>query len=178
MSRGIPRNQAEAKQAKNNPVIKTAGELASQMDVGQGNERLLKSTGPAKEALEPSLIARVGDHPVDPEKMAMLAFMNEPVTIRIGTSTDKNAAQVFEININGKLEFFRRGETKTVKRYFVDHMLRLKETGWSQKEVINSEGIKDILNIPHTALKYDFSIERDDNRLGESWKRAVLAEAG
>lgn len=176
MPRGV-RNQP-ATQAKNNPVIKTAGELASQMDVGQANERLLKSTGPANEALEPSVIARVGDHPVDPEKMAMLAFMNEPVTIRIGTSTDKNAAQVFEININGKLEFFRRGETKTVKRYFVDHMLRLKETGWSQKEVVNNEGVKDILNIPHTALKYDFSIERDTNPLGDSWKRAVLAEAG
>jgi hypothetical protein len=33
------------------------------------------------------------------------------------------------------------------------------------------------VNVPHTALKYDFSVERDDNKLGESWKRAVLLEA-
>ena len=108
----------------------------------------------------------------------MLAFLNEPITIRIGTSTDKNAEQCFEININGRLEFFRRGETKTVKRYFVDNMLRLKQTVYTQKEVINAEGIKDILNIPHTALKHDFAVVRDDNKLGASWLNAVMAEAG
>lgn len=164
--------------AKNNPVIISDDFDTSQNDIGQGNSRLLKSSGDAKDAMEPSLIARVGDHPMDSEKMQMLAFMNEDITVRIGTTTDKNAEQVFEININGKLEFFRRGESKTVKRYFVDHMLRLKETVYSQKEVINSEGIKDILHIPHTALKYDFAIERDNNPLGRSWQRAVLAEAG
>lgn len=171
-------SRLEPRDAKNNPVTIRNDFETSQNDVGQGNSRLLKSTGDSKEALEPSLIARVGDHPLDSEKMQMLAFMNEPITIRIGTTTDKNAEQVFEININGKLEFFRRGESKTVKRYFVDHMLRLKETVYSQKEVFNAEGIKDILHIPHTALKYDFAIERDDNPLGNSWKRAVLAEAG
>jgi hypothetical protein len=175
MPRGIPNTTST--DAKHVPVLKTAGEMASQHDIGQGNERVLKSTGDAKTALEASDLSRLVDHPVDPEYMAMLAFMEEPVTIRIGTSTDKNAAQVFEININGKLELFRRGETKTVKRYFVDRMLRLKETAYTQREVINSDGIKDIVNVPHTALKYDFSVERDDNKLGESWKRAVLLEA-
>lgn len=174
MSRGAP-NSTEA---KDNPVIISKTLETSQLDIGQGSERLMKSTGDAKQSLEPNLIARVGDHPLDQEKLAMLQFLNEPITIRIGTTTDKNAEQCFEININGKLEFFRRGETKTVKRYFVDHMLRLKQTVYTQKEVVNAEGIKDILNIPHTALKYDFSIERDTNPLGESWKRAVLAEAG
>ena len=164
--------------AKLNPVLKTAGESTDQMEVGQGQSRLLKSSGDAKDALETPVIERAGDHPLDQERMAMLAFMNEPVTIRIATTTDKNAAQVFEININGKMEFFRRGEVKTVNRYFVDLMLRLKETSYSQSEVLNKEGIKDILHIPHTGLKYDFSIERDDSPYGESWKRAVLAEAG
>lgn len=164
--------------AKLNPVLQTAGESTSQMQVGQGESRLLKSTGAAKDALETPTIERVGDHPLDQERLAMLEFMNEPVTIRIATTTDKNAAQVFEININGNMEFFRRGEVKTVKRHFVDLMLRLKETSYSQKEVLNPEGIKDILHIPHTGLKYDFSIERDTNPLGNSWKRAVLAEAG
>ena len=172
MPRGIPRT------AKNNPVTRTTAEPVSENEIGQGNTRLLKSTGDAKEAMEPSVIARVADHPLDQEKMAMLAFMNEPVTVRIGTTTDKNAPQAFEINVNSNLHFFRRGETKTVPRYIADRMLRLKQTVYSQKEVINSEGIKDILHIPHTALLYDFSIDRDDNPMGKSWQQAVLAEAG
>ena len=178
MPRGVPRNPAASTAAKNNPVMRTQQEPVSESAIGQGSTRLLKSTGDSKSAMEHSVIARVGDHPLDQEKLAMLAFMNEPVTIRIAETTDKNAAQVFEINVNANLELFRRGETKTVKRFIVDRMLRLKETVYSQKEVVNSEGIKDILHIPHTGLKYDFSIERDDNPLGKSWKRAVLAEAG
>ncbi len=179
MPRGVRNTQPAAPtQAKNNPVQRKTADPVSENTIGQGAERLMKSTGPAKESLETPTIARVSEFGIDQEKLDMLAFMNEPVTVRIGTTTDKNAAQVFEININGNLEFFRRGETKTVKRFIVDRMLRLKETVYSQKEVVNSEGIKDILQIPQTALKYDFSIERDDNPLGDSWKRHTLAEAG
>ena len=175
MPRGV-RNQPAT--AKNNPVMRSTAEPVSQKEIGQGASRLLKSTGDSKEALDTPMIARASDHGLDTEKMAMLAFMAEPVTVRIGTTTDKNAPQVFEINVNSNLHLFRRGETKTVPRYIVDRMLRLKQTVYTQKEVINAEGIKDIIHIPHTALLYDFSIERDTNPQGKSWERAVLAEAG
>lgn len=171
MPRGIPRT------AQNNPVNVQRPD-SQDHEVGQLNERTLKSSGLASEALGPSLIAKMTEQPYDGEKMAMLAFMAEPIEVRIGTTTDKNAEQCFEININGRLELFRRGETKTVPRFFVDRLLRLKQTVYSQKEVVNSEGVKDIVNIPHTALKYDYAITRDDNPLGKSWERAVLAEAG
>lgn len=164
--------------AQNNPVILSGAEETSQQEIGQSNSRLMKSTGSGKDALEKSILAKVSDQPFDNEKMAMLAFMNEPVTIRIATSTDPNAEQVFELNINGKMEFFRRGEQKTLPRYFVDRLMRLKVTTFSQKETMNAEGIRDYLHIPHTGLKYDFAIIRDDNKLGRSWERAVLAEHG
>ena len=179
-----PLTKAQIKKAEavgkalHNPVILPRRLETAEQDIGQSAPRTLKSTGDASKALDPNVIQVVSDRPLDPEKMAMLAFMNEDVTIRIGTTTDKNAEQVFEININGKLEFFRRGESKTVKRYFVDHMLRLKETAYDQQEVTNNEGIREYVHNPRTALKYDFSIERDDNPLGRSWMRAVLAEQG
>ncbi len=127
---------------------------------------------------EPKVIAKVSDQPLDSEKIQMLAFMNETVTVRIATSTDKNAEQCFELNINGKAEFFRRGETKNVKRFFVDRLMRLKQTVYGQELVINKEGIKSYVYPPSTGLKYDFAIIRDDNPLGKSWERAVLAERG
>ena len=109
--------------AQNNPVILSGTEETSQQDIGQSNSRLMKSTGRGKDSLEPSILARVSDQPLDGEKMAMLEFMNEPVTIRIATSTDPNAEQVFELNINGKMEFFRRGEQKTLPPYFFDRFI-------------------------------------------------------
>lgn len=173
MPRGTPRQS----QAVNNPVIANHSFDTAEQVPGQGIERTLSSTGDARTALEPNLIVPASEY-LDPEKMATLAFMNEPVTIRIGTTTDKNAAQVFETNINGNLTFFRRGATLTVKRYVVDHLLRMKETVYSQQEVTNAEGIREFVHIPHTALKYDFSIVRDDNPMGKSWERGVLADPG
>lgn len=81
MPRGIPN------QAKNNPVnsgsiIETADQpLGHTVRVGDG-------------AGEPKLV-QVADRMPDPEKVAMLAFMNELVTIRPATTTDKNADQIF-----------------------------------------------------------------------------------
>ena len=157
--------------AIDNPVTKAPVPMSEQ-EIGQQETRTLESMDELK------VIVKASDQPFDEEKMQMIAFMNEPVTIRIATSTDKNAEQCFELNINGKAEFFRRGETKTVKRYFVDRLMRLKETVYGQEMLINKEGIKSYVYPSSTGLKYDFAITRDDNPLGKSWERAILAEPG
>lgn len=162
---------ARTSDAINNPVTKSPVPM-SEKEIGQQEARTLASMDELK------VVQPASDQPFDEEKMLMLQFMNEPVTIRIATSTDKNAEQCFELNINGKAEFFRRGETKTVKRFFVDRLLRLKQTVYGQDMVINKEGIKSYVYPSSTGLKYDFAIIRDDNPLGKSWERAILAEPG
>lgn len=178
MSRVIPKTGAST-DAKNNPVVSTGeSDPMSQLPLGESNERVMRSTGDASESLDKLEFVKVDEAPMDDEWMQMMAFNEEMVTIKIATTTDLNADQVFEININGKLEFFRRGETKTVKRYFVDHMLRMRETRYTQKEMLDSEGVKQIVNVPHTALKYDFSVLRDANPKGESWLKYMMAQQG
>jgi hypothetical protein len=157
--------------AIDNPVTKSPVPM-SEKEIGQQETRTLESMNEIK------LIEKVSDQPFDSEKMQMLKFMDESITIRIATSTDRNAEQCFELNINNRAEFFRRGETKTVKRHYVDLLMRLKETVYGQELVINKEGIKSYVYPASTGLKYDFAIIRDDNPLGKSWERAVLAERG
>lgn len=177
MSRIIPKTGST--DAKNNPVVSTGeSDLMSNLPLGESDERVLRSTGDADKALDKLQFNQVSESPMDSEWMAMMAFNNEMVTIKISTTTDLNADQVFEININGKPEFFRRGETKTVRRYYVDHMLRMRETRYTQKEVLDSEGVKQIVNVPHTALKYDFAVVRDDNPRGDDWLKHMLAQKG
>lgn len=173
MPRGVPNTPRNASAY---PVINSNTIDSQEMDVGQIGSRTMSSTGDAGSALSESVIEPV-DRPIDNDKMAMLAFMAEPVTVRIATSTDPNAEQVFELNINGRLELFRRGETKTVPRYFVDRLARLKVTGYTQRETVNNEGIKDIVYDSHTGLKYDFAVIRDDHPRGAEWLRYTLAEA-
>lgn len=167
MPRGIPK-------AKDNPVFKTTGPETSELPIGR-TERTAPT--PDNPVGKPVLVD-VAERMPDKEKLANLAFFAEPVTIRIATSTDKNAEQMFELNLGGKPFFFRRGETKTVPRYVVDHMARMKVTSYIDQEVFNSEGIKQIVHIPHTAMKYDFAMVKDDNPMGEHWLKATLAMGG
>ena len=164
------------------PNMSIKGSNASEpmeQTVGQDNPRMLKSTGPAAEALEPPLIEPV-DRPLDsldPEKLAMLKFMDDSVTVHIHSTTNKEDEQIFEFFNNGRREVFRRNEKKTVKRYFVDMLARAKITTYTQETVVDSAGVKQIKNIPHTGLRYPFSVINDPHPLGPSWLNAVLAEA-
>ena len=156
----------------------TGQTMASEMDIGSGPERIMSSTGPARESLEPNKLVKVTDQPMDGEWMAMMAFMNEPVEIRIAETTDPQAERIFEINVNGDMQVFMRGETKTVKRYIVDRLMRMKQTRYTQRTEIDNEGVKQIVNIPHTSLKYDFAVTRDNSPHSRDWQQATLREQG
>jgi len=144
--------------------------------VGQDSERVMSSTGPARESLEPALI-QVVDRPVDNEKLMMLAFMEEPVTVHIHTTSDPNAEQVFQIFNNNQCETFKRNETKTVRRKFVDGLATRKITTFTQERRQDSTGTWNDVQIPSTALKYPFSVMHDAHPRGADWLKAVLAAA-
>lgn len=163
-----------ARSAAASPVSTQPAMLeASEQPIGHTVRKPTKDSQVGK----PELI-QVADRMPDPEKAAMLQFMEEPVTIRIATTTDKNAEQVFELTINGRTEFFRRGETKTVPRKYVDLLARLKVTSYVQNEVINREGEKQFLNVPHTGLKYDFALVHDAHPQSADWLKSTLALPG
>jgi hypothetical protein len=164
MPRGIPN-------AKEAPAFKSTGLETQELPIGRTERTAPTPDNPVGDVK----LIDVAERMPDREKLANLAFFNEPVTIRIATSSDKNAWQTFEINVNGKPFFFRRGETKTVPRYVVDHIARMRTTVYTDKEVFNAEGVKQILHVPTTAMVYDFAMVKDDNPMGEHWLRATLA---
>lgn len=141
--------------------------------IGQDHPRAMKSTGPARDSLEPARVEPVG-RPVDTEKVAMLAFMNEMVTIYIHPTTDKEAEQVFRIGNNGRSRNFQRGETCTVPRYFVQELGQRKLTTYTQREIVNAEGERVIQQIPHSALMYPFSVRQDNHPRGADWLKTLL----
>lgn len=177
MPRGIPGSGASAK-AKHNPALIAGAIEASEQPLGHtvrnGNPQ---AATPAERVGEPSFV-QVADRMPDPEKAEMLAFMREPVTIRVATTTDKNADQVFELTINGRNEFFRRGEEKTVPRCYVELLARQRVTGYASIEKTNTEGDRYVEQVPSTALRYDFAVIKDDNPMGQAWLKATLAMPG
>lgn len=175
MPRGIPNSKAI-----DNPVASTKRVETGDFKAGQDNPRVQHSQPlPGQPALDPAVIQTVETplEAMDQEKLAMLAFFNQMIKIRIAQSGDKQAEQIFEINVNGDNHVFRRGETKTVKRYIADHMLHMKQTTYRQEEQFGTDGAKNIVNIPTTSLKYDFSVEEDPHPRGKDWLRAAMSEA-
>lgn len=163
------RQQASRPATLRSPMIEPM-----EQKIGQDHPRVMKSTGPASESLEPALI-QVVDRPVDPEKIAMLAFMEELVEVHIHTTSDKEADQVFEIFNNGQREVFKRGEVKTVKRKFVNELAMRKVTTYAQVEKLDESGTRTYVNVPSTALRYPFSVVRDDHPRGADWLKYALA---
>lgn len=159
--------------AKNNPVAPSKAIETAELPIGQ----TVRKTDGTSSVGEPELIHVADRVAVDDEHEAMLRFMEEPVTIRPTLTADPKE-QVFEINVNGRPELFRVGQEKTVARKYVDRMALTKATTYTQQEATNSDGIKQVLNIPHTRLRYDFAVVRDANPMGESWLKATLAMGG
>lgn len=143
---------------------------------GQDHERVMKSTGPARESLESAYI-EVVDRPVDAEKLAMLKFMEDELDIMVNPSSNPTDEQVVEVFVNGEREFFKRGESKRTKRKFVNILASQKTTTYTQERRRDAYGVMFDVQIPHTALRYQFSVLHDPHPRGRDWLIATLAQA-
>lgn len=157
-------------------VAPQGGNDATDHQIGQDVPRVMKSTGPAEDALEKPYIQPV-DRPVDTEKLEMLKFMEDMITIHVHTTSDPTAAQIFPVGNGGQQEIFKRGETKTVKRKFVDVLARAKATTYTQKRAQNQDGIWQDVQVPQSSLLFPFSVIQDPHPRGPDWLRYALAAA-
>lgn len=123
--------------------------------------------------------------PLNKDYLDELAFNEEPVTIRLEPSTDKNAAMWFPIWINGKgaevllgnrwVEFGHLpvGVVLVVKRKYVESILRAKVDTVSTT-VIERNGENPENRVKRfTSALHSFSILQDKNPLGVAWLEEV-----
>lgn len=144
--------------------------------IGQDHPRRMKSTGPARDALEGAYIERV-DGPDFEDKAALLAFNEEKIEVLVHDTTEKHASKIIETWVDGKSQRFLRNHPQVVRRKFVEALVRAKETAFSQQIVQDDNGFDTYQNNPHTAPRFPFSVVRDPNPKGAAWLRKILAEA-
>jgi hypothetical protein len=110
-----------------------------------------------------------------------LAFMDEPVTVRLEPSSDKNAAMAFPIWVNGKpAEVFQNGRwdeigylpvgrVLTVKRKVLEIIIRAKvDTVHTKVREMDSERPNNVIE-RFTSPVHSFSIIEDKNPRGPAW---------
>lgn len=117
----------------------------------------------------------------DTDYMDELAFNEEPVTIRIEPSTEKNAAAHFPVWVNGKgCEVLINGKwveviylpvstVLTIKRKYVEVIMRAK-IDTVTTDVEEKTGENPVNRVKRfTSAVNTFSILKDDNPLSQAW---------
>ena len=171
--------QAKSELAKNAAAIKRTSPLnatrfeAEDHEVGRTDTRRFVE---GETGLEPANTENLDDGVFD-EHAKMLMFMVEPVTVEIHDVADEHAEPAFVIMVNGENETFRRGEIKTVKRYFVEGLARARKTGYRNVEQVNRHtGQKEYVYPAMTGLRYPFSVTDDRNPRGRDWLKHTLRQ--
>jgi hypothetical protein len=179
MPRGIPSSRSS--EAKHNPVLTSKALESAEMNIGHTKLKPGNRKGKtARERIGQTELVQVADADVlqDQEKLDMLAFMAELVTVRIAGNRDPND-QIVELIVNGRPVYLRRGVEQTVPRFYVDRLAHLKTTTITTPERVDpSTGERHTAPVPHTALTYEFTVTKDANPLGPSWLAATMAMAG
>lgn len=152
------------------------------LDIPQPQVRTQKGTGPASESLskpkhEAGERVEVKTH-LDKEWAANIAFSREKITIRVNESTDENAEKIVEVWNNGELMRFPRGQEVTCERRFVESLMRAKPIRFTQQAILDDTGtVTGYREVPHAALRYPFTVVRDDSPLSTPWLKSVMAQA-
>ena len=117
------------------------------------------------------------DDPATRSKMDYLAFMNEPVEVSIQATTDNTRSKAFNISVNGKSETFVVGQTKTVKRIYIEGLARAKRTDYDNEEFTNNKMRTEYRWPQLNSQRYAFSVIQDNNPIGREWLTSVLRAA-
>jgi hypothetical protein len=105
------------------------------------------------------------------------AFMNEPVTVMLHTTTDDNAAPYIILSVNNERAPLYRGRPTILKRKFVEVLGRCWETKYKQNE-LNLQNIAEYNNVRGTSAQaFPFSVLEDKNPRGSMWLSKIMQEA-
>lgn len=164
--------QVDAQQAKNRPVQISQREEAFE-SLAKPQTFEIPATGDLTNMRRPDLVLESAES----LNVEMEAFMNELVIINIAESGDPTAENPVMLSINGRAVYVKRGEDAVVRRCYVEQLLRAKPVG-IRTEVGRDQNGDPTNKITKTqAMKYPFSVVRDDNPLGPAWRRKILMES-
>lgn len=154
----------------------------SDIPLGQSSPIILPEEG----GIERGEVIPAIDTPEAEGYLDTLAFMEEPVTIRLEPSADKNAPKHIECWVNGvgaevmkdgkwvKLGFFPVGVVLTTKRKYIEVLARSKV---EQFNTPDEDGVSNPRNVleRQNYSRAPFTVIRDDNPKGIDWLTKLLS---
>lgn len=129
----------------------------------------------AEKGEKESLIQPISAVPIENAKSyaADLAFMEEIVEVMISPSHDSaDTTRLVEVSVNGKTQYFIRGEWTKCKRYFLERLLRAKNESWRFAYKHASDGATVQTEYASQFFRYPVNI-RDMNPKGQAWAQSI-----
>ena len=143
-----------------------------ELPVGQQKPRIMKSTGPASIAIEEPELPEA-EMVIDQEWADNMAFNAEKVTFVVNESTEAGVDNPVICGNSGNARQFWRGIEYTEERRFLESLMRAKITRYSQRKVVDPQGIESYQQIPHTACRYDIRVLHDPHPKGHEWLKSI-----
>jgi hypothetical protein len=105
---------------------------------------------------------------ISPRDIETEAFFNQPVTIMVNERQDTPIPGIV-LNVNGEDCAIPFGRLVTLKRKFVQHLLEMRETTFTQpkRDQYNVEAGNALK--PRTTLLYPFAVSHDPHPHGMAW---------
>ena len=156
---------------------------AAEQPLSRPKDVTLPSSGPLNQKVsleEESVVETVSETLAINRKLEMMAFMEEPITIIIHETTDKNAEKHIFLQVNGQgagpngFPFVPRGREVTIKRKFVAVLAQARPVAVWTEETTDRDGYRASLIKRSSALAFPFRVVRDDNPRGAAWLLAKL----
>ncbi len=111
------------------------------------------------------------------KKADELAFLEEPVDIIVHEDSNKFAEPIVQVSVNGRNQFFIRGQVQTVRRKFVECLAKARPSAFDNVEYTKPNGERDFMYPSRSSLKYPFSVVFDTNPKGRDWLKGILSRA-
>ena len=167
---------AASSMARNNPsmVTKIMGDASQSLAPTQTVDIPHPARGRLEDMKRPDLLVEPAD-PFNMKHAEMMAFLEELVIINIHESSDPTDDNPVPIGNNGRMVYIKRGENTIVKRKYVGQLLRAKPQHVKTQVVRAGDDVQNRVT-KRSAMRYPFSVVRDDNPLGQAWLKKILQE--
>lgn len=118
---------------------------------------------------------------VGDEKLQQMAFLEEPVTIILAESTEKNPEQYVFCSVNGEgpgpggMPWLPRNVEITIKRKFVEVLAKARPVHYSNAEGVNPQtGERQVSQRASSSHRYPFQVVHDANPRGRDWLKNLM----
>ena len=162
--------------AKNSPVITTGGTHSEDLPLAQPSPIIIPDLGMELDRQAESIVPADATA-LDKVYADALKFAEDDLTIILEPSSEENAPTVIDVTVNGETKWIRVGIEATIKRKFVEVLLRSKPISvstWHSER--GAEVIENRIN-KNVRAKYPMSVIRDPAQgKGVEWMRRIRAE--